>query len=198
MSDTSNTDAVEEAANMSGDVKKDKAKTVKPEVLTWLEPDKLTFEWTGGGGPIRMTIGDDRGYLRVYAAYAFPQTDREHFIQIFEGQEDGRRGERIGMLRSLTGLSAESHRAVVECLRRGCLTPQITRIVEVKDRYHLVSWSTETDRGPRVFEVVDVYKNILVRERKRVVITDVNENRYEIPDYRALDMESRAKLQQFL
>jgi hypothetical protein len=187
-----------ESEKGNGSGKKGKEPKVKPEVLVWLEPQKLSFRWAGGSAPVMLTVEGDRSYLRVFAAYAFPQNDQTHFIQLFEGKADGSRGDAVGMLRNLSDLSKAGRDAVAECLRRGYLIPRIQRILEVRDRYHLICWRTETDRGPRDFEIDDVYKNINVREKKRVVLTDVNENRYEIPDYHQLDDQSRMLLSQYL
>lgn len=200
MSDNGKNGNGKESEAKNGSEKKDKKKEpkVKPEVLEWLEGKKLSFRWAGGSAPVMLTVEGDRSYLRVFAAYAFPQNDQSHYIQFFEGKADGSRGDAIGMLRDLAELADENRAAVGECLRRGYMIPRIQRILEVQDKYHLVSWRTLTDRGPRDFEIDDVYKNINVREKKRVVLTDVNDNRYEIPDYNELDTESRTLLTQFL
>ncbi len=168
--------------------------TIKPEELVWLDPAAMQFHWRGGSAPIRLTV-KDRSILHVFATYAFPQTDPLRYIQFYEGRADGARGDLFGMLRELTGLGAHERAIVEECLRRGYLVPRVLRVIEVRDIIHLVHWIVETDRGHCEFDMNSTHEQIDRRDNGRVILKDLDGNRYEIPDWRKLDAHSRGILE---
>lgn len=182
----------------SGEKSADGKPKIKAEAVCWLEAGKLSFSWPGGTAPVRMTIDGEKSYLRVYAAYAFPHSDPQRYIQFFEGKPDGGRGEAIGILEDSTKLSEPARKAVEEALGRGYVVPKVKRIVAVQDRRWLVHWTVETDRGVVEFEMNDIYEQIQVQLHNRVMLIDVHGNRYEIHDMTALDPESLAFLNRFL
>ena len=171
---------------------------VKADELAWLAPANLEFHWAGGPAPVRLTLREQRSVLRVFAAYAFPQSDPERFIQFYEGKPDGSRGEAIGMLSALASLDTGSREAVEECLRRSYLIPRIVRILELDDRIYLVRWAVETNRGPCEFNMSNVRDQINPRENGRIVLKDMDGNQYEIPDFRKLDEASRRLLNGYI
>nr|HTL53820.1 DUF1854 domain-containing protein [Planctomycetota bacterium] len=165
---------------------------VKPEELVWLDDKPLTVHWAGGASYVHLTVGDDRTALRIYALYAFPQSDPTHYIQIYAGKPDGSRGDMVGMLRNLNSASGEALTAIKECLRRAYVVPRIKRILSIADQRHLIHWVIETDRGVCEFDMNDMYKNIRIRSGGRIVLTDIFENRYEILNLADLDAPSKA------
>lgn len=182
----------------SGEKPAESKPKVKAETVNWLDPAKLLFLWPGGTAPVRMTIEGEKSFLRVYAAYAFPHSDPQRFIQFFEGKPDGGRGDVIGILEDSKQLSESARKAVEEALGRGYVVPKVKRIVEVRDRRWLVQWIVETDRGIVEFEMNDIYEQIQVQLHNRVMLIDVHGNRYEIQDMTKLDPESLAFLNRFL
>lgn len=174
------------------------ASQIKADELEWLDPAALEFHWAGGPAPVRLTLREKRSVLRVFAAYAFPQSDPEHFIQFYEGKPDGGRGEPIGMLSALAGLDARSRETVAECLRRSYLVPRVIRILELRDLIYLVQWEVETDRGRCEFNMSNVRDQINPRENGRIVLKDMDGNQYEIADFRKLDEASRRMLSGYI
>ncbi|MGH7143104.1 MAG: DUF1854 domain-containing protein [Planctomycetota bacterium] len=167
---------------------------IEPETLTWLDGKSLAVRWDGGAGYVDLTIGDEQSVLRMQALHAFPQSDPNHYVQIYAGRPDGGRGRMVGMFRDLTVLAGEPLAAIRECLRRAYVVPRIVRIVSIKDQRHLAHWVIETDRGRCEFDMNDMYKNIRIQSGGRVVLTDIFENRYEILSLAELDAPSRAQI----
>ena len=71
------------------------------------------------------------------------------------------------------------------------LVPNITRIVNVVERYGTLRWVVETDRGEKSFDIRNRNHDIKVYPDGRVRIRDADDNRYVIRDYRELDARSR-------
>ena len=99
-----------------------------------------------------------------------------------------------GVIRSSSELDAESRRVVEEELNRRYFMPIIRRIRKVVERFGVVEWHVDTERGPCQFTTRDLRENVLRLGAARYIISDVDENRYEIPDTSRLDAKSLASL----
>ena len=56
----------------------------------------------------------------------------------------------------------------------------------------------ETDRGVREVTLRDVRDNVIYLDSNRLLITDAENNRYDVPDITALDRQSRVYLARIL
>ena len=65
-------------------------------------------------------------------------------------------------------------------------------------RFVFSYWEVESDRGPLSFAMHDTFRNIAKITESRVVLTDVDGNRYEIDDVLALDGKSYRKIELYL
>lgn len=137
------------------------------------------------GGTYRATIAADRSLLRAEFSRAFPLSDPEQYIEIVDGT-----GGSAGMMRSLRGMDSESAKCVAESLEQKYFVPAIQQIYEVREEWGNQFWSARTDRGDVEFFVKDPRKNVRVLPPSRVLITDVDNNRFEVLDLRQLDEES--------
>ncbi len=171
---------------------------VEPEKLIWLDPQRLSFRDPGAGRPISMTIADDRTYRSIFALRAFPRQEPNGFIQIFQGNTDETRGEMVGMIRGIAQLRQSDAETLAEALRRSYLVPRITAILELEEHRFMARWVVDTDRGVRSFDMYQPHRNVIGSGSGRVLMVDVEENRYEIPDVEDLDDASRRRLDRVL
>jgi hypothetical protein len=100
----------------------------------------------------------------------------------------------FGLVADPRELDHESRQIVEEELRRRYLLPVITRIVSLRREFGMSLWKVETDRGISEFTMTGGHDNIAELTPTRLVLTDSEGNRYEIPDLRRLDPASRALL----
>ena len=76
-----------------------------------------------------------------------------------------------------------SRQIVVEELERTYFMPRITDVYDIHDDLGVVSWEVATDKGDRSFHVRNIRQNVRKMGRRRLVIRDVDGNRYEIRDW---------------
>ena len=88
----------------------------------------------------------------------------------------------------------ESREAVEEALREYYLIPRIIRILDRDEKYGILKWTVETDRGIRSFDIRNRQSDIKTIYGNRVLIKDSDDNRYEIPDWEKLDIKSYKKI----
>ena len=70
------------------------------------------------------------------------------------------------------------------------LIPKITALLDVSEKFGILKWTVDTDRGEQAFTIRNRHNDIKVLYDGRVLVRDSNDNRYEIPDYRKLDRHS--------
>jgi len=154
------------------------------------------------GAEVRFTSGPD-GTILMHdptgerpigsVAPAFPFTCPKGMI----GLRD-REGNEIGILEGLAGLDAQSRRLVEEALERCYFMPRIHNILDIQEVLSVVEWEVETNKGARAFQVRDVRKSIRRVAVRKLVIKDVDGNRYQIPDWMTLPAHAQKLLEPYI
>lgn len=124
---------------------------------------------------------------------AFPLTSPGRMVVLRNDQ-----GEEIGVLNNVHHLDPKSRRLVARQLERSYFMPVIEDIEKVDLQLNIVNWQVVTDRGPRNFQVKSPRKNIRKLSGHRLIIRDVDSNRYEIRNWAALPPKGQKLLEEFL
>jgi hypothetical protein len=153
--------------------------------LRFLDPKRThVFHRTGLS---RCTIADERTVLRVQVARAFPLSDTDHLIALLDGN-----GRDVGMIQDPSLMDEESQRTIDEDLAIRYFLPVVESILSVKEEFGTVYWKLQTDRGVHDAVARHLRENLMELPGGRVIITDVEGNRFEFPDIAALDARSMA------
>ena len=137
------------------------------------------------GGFITLTVrgdGEPERYERVNAFRAFPLSAADRYISLRD-----REGDEIGIVESLADLAPEQAALLGDELDRRYFTPLIERVEALKEEFGYSYWTVDTDAGRRRFTVQSGKNNVTVVDERRLVIVDVDGNRFEVPDYTRLD-----------
>lgn len=156
--------------------------------FSYLDIGQTLFE-TAPDGTLRVVTTDKCG-MRCEALRAFPLTHPEEHIVLRDGA-----GKEIGVVRDLRELALPAQDLVREQLRRRYFLPVVTAIQAVTERFGSSVWDLETDRGPCSVTTRAMNEAVFEVEPNRFLITDVENNRYEIKNLAALDAPSRARFQ---
>ncbi len=140
-------------------------------------------------GVARLTLENDRSWTKVSVARAFPLSDPDHYLGFLDGA-----GKDVGLLYDPGLLDAESRLVVEEELERRYFVPVVERVLHVKEEFGTVYWTVETDRGEKEIVVRNLRDNLQELSASRLLITDVDGNRFEFPDITRLDNKSQAIL----
>lgn len=155
--------------------------------LDYLDPVTLRIE-PAPAGTLRLHL-HDRSYPRAIAVWAFPFTDREHWIA-FRDMDD----KPIGMIRNSGDLDRESRATLMSALERHYFVPRIQRVREAREEFGLLTMDVETDRGNVIFTVNNPRENIHWIGTDRILFLDAEDNRYEVLTHSELDPRSQALL----
>lgn len=152
------------------------------------------FEETEGG--FLNLKHEEQLFERVQLVRTFPFTDKNSYISIRENTE---RAREIGIIRSLeTDYDGETLALLEKHLNLRYFTPVITKIYSIKENNGHILFQVETKEGRQQFTVRNNSNSIIPFTETRIFITDVNNNRYEIPDTTKLNPKELTKLDLFI
>lgn len=151
------------------------------------------------GDQVRFTV-NDRIYLDTeffsgekYEALEprrmFPVSGGSKYIALLDGD-----GNNVAMIRDLASLPESERIKVESVLEEYYRFPVIKRFIKMSSKYRIWMWTAETDKGVVTFEIRNHLTAVKPLYDGRILIKDANDNRYEIPDYNALDKKSKKML----
>jgi hypothetical protein len=152
--------------------------------LRILDPKRIRV-YRMAGVP-RLTLDNDRSWIKVSVARAFPLSDPDHYLGFLDGA-----GKDVGLLYDPSLLDPDSRKVVEEELEKRYFVPVVERVLTVKEEFGTVYWTVETDRGQKEIIVRNLRDNLQELSASRVILTDVDGNRFEFPDTGKLDGKSQ-------
>ena len=158
-------------------------------VTVWLTPENASFSMKNGF----LYIQYQEKEQRVFLCRQFPFEMQWDFISVMDDER-----QEIGIIRSLSLFEGEMGELLANELKRRYYAPVIRTILQVKERYGFSYWKVVTDEGEVSFTLHDTFRSIVHAEEKRLIILDVDGNRFEIPDVDALDRKSYKKIELYL
>ena len=156
------------------------AETEAMLALNYLDRNNSTFRRTPGGFVSLDT--EDKHYARVQVFRTFPFTGKNLYISIREADEKARE---IGIM-------------LTEQMELRYFTPIIKKVKNVKEEYGFAYFDVVTDHGPCRFAIHMSGNAVVHLTDTRLLITDLDENRFEIPDTRKLSNKELKKIGLFL
>ena len=151
------------------------------------------FEETEGG--FVSLDYDGIHYDRVKVVRLFPFTDADRFLSI---REHGNGEREIGIIEDLDSMSDETKKILKKQLRLSYFTPVIKKIYSIKDEYGYAYFHVLTDKGECKFSINMGSNAVAKLSDTRLIISDVDENRFEIKDVDELSHKERRMLNLFL
>lgn len=162
--------------------------------LRYITKDNAVFERTEGGF-VSMKI-EEEYYPRIQVYHAFPFTDRNSYISIREPDE---KAKEIGIIRDFNkDVTKQTREMLEEQLRLRYFTPIIEKIINIKDEYGFAYFDVLTDHGACRFTIHMGGGSVVNLSDTRLMITDLDGNRFEIPDVTRLTAPELKKLDLFL
>lgn len=161
--------------------------------VRYLNEKNAVFERTGTGF-LSLRIGEEF-YPRVSVVMMFPFSDKDEFISVRTAEE---RSKEIGIVEKLSEVSEETAEMLKEQLTLRYFTPVIEKILKIKDEYGFAYWNVVTNYGVCNFTIRMGGNSVIHLSEERILILDIDENRFEIPDINKLTPAERKKLDLFL
>ena len=142
---------------------------------------------------LRLTIEGDRSYLKVRVVCAAPLSQPDRYICFLD-----EKNEVICTVEDPIVLDGASQHVIKEEIEQRYMTAIIKRVDSLKSEFGVSYWEVETDRGNREFVVRNVSENAQWITDRRLLLLDVDGNRFEISNLEGLDKKSRTLIQMVL
>jgi len=160
-----------------------------------LDLEKLEFFMTPGGFLGLRYDGNE--YLRVTLRRALPVGKPMEYISVTDKDN-----KEIGMIASVHELSGEQRAIVTAELSTRYYCPIVCEVKSVKDKLGYVYFELALSRDGKRYEktctVKDVSKNIRALSDDRLILFDVDGNRYIVPSLHGMDKKSLRRLEPYL
>ena|SRR5579862_7498362 len=132
-------------------------------------------------GILRLTL-PDRSCIRVQVMRAFPISDPDRYYALLDGD-----GHDVGVVVEPSRLDDQSRELAEQAVESRYFVPIVERVYEAREDFGSVIWDVQTDRGRRRFVVRAMRDNMVEVGPGRVQITDVDGNRFTIPDVQKME-----------
>ena len=159
--------------------------------LRYLDPALVRF--TCVDARIDVSIDGAPPVANVSIFRAFPLSAPDRFLSI-----RNEKTEELGLLADPAPLDPSSRTIVEEELRRRYVLPVVRRVLQMRERFEILECRVETDRGICQFSIRNLRENVLRPQPNRYILTDVDGNRFDIPDLRGLPPASQAQFLEHL
>lgn len=167
--------------------------------MRFLNGENAVFSRTPGGFLALKTTGIgeklSKEYARIGVYLTFPLTNPEEFISIREADE---KAKEIGIIEKLSQLPKDQQEMLREQIKLRYFMPVITKVLDVKDEYGYAYWNVVTTFGACRFTTQMSGDAVIHLSDSRLLVTDIDGNRYEIPDFYQLGVMERKKLDLFI
>jgi hypothetical protein len=161
--------------------------------IRYLTKHNTVFNRTEGGF-VSLSVGEET-YKRIQVIRMFPFMEKDRFLSV---RSVGDKSKEIGIIEDLKDMDTETVQLLKEQLNLRYFTPIITKIRSVKEEYGFAYWDVITDHGECRFTIHMGGNAVVHLTEERILLSDIDENRFEIPDVGQLTPAERRKLDLFL
>ena len=138
---------------------------------------------------LEAVLPDGSVHAPVEPVRTFPLTQPNQYISLLDADKN-----ELGLIEDINQLKETDQAVLVEELEKCYFMPKITRIHFIEGRFGVTEWEAETDSGTVSFDLRS-RNDITTLDGGRVLIKDIDGNRYEIVNYHQLDPQSVALLE---
>jgi hypothetical protein len=139
--------------------------------------DLKFFRAPEGDIRLRLSFKDEWCCREVRVAQLLPLSLPSQYWAIRDGED-----KEIGILQDLSELDTESRRTLEEEISRHYFLPKVLSVQKVRDEYGVIVWDVTTDAGEKRYTVRNLRDSSVALSITRVLMTDVDGNRFEFPN----------------
>ena len=163
--------------------------------VVYLTPENAEFYISGDFTGMTFTSddGEKREYERIILHRDFPFEFASEFISVLDTEQ-----KEIGIVRDLGVFPEDTRHILWNDLSRKYYVREIRSVLSIRERPGYSYWKVGTDAGEMTFTLKDTFRSIFKISERRVIIQDVDANRFEIRDLNALDRRSFKRMEIYL
>lgn len=148
------------------------------------DSDEVTLRRPQEGKSLELTV-NGRHYEVSRVASAFPLSNSMDTVVFFDDS-----GDEIGCMKRVKSLDTQSRGLLNGELEKSYFMPRIQTVLSMEESLGIELWTVVTNKGTREFQLRSPRTNIRHLPNGRVLVKDVDGNRYEIRNWRHMDRRS--------
>ena len=138
---------------------------------------------------LEAELPDGSVHAPVEPVRTFPLTQPDQYISLLDAHKN-----ELGLIEDINQLQKADQTLLTEELQKCYFMPRITKIHSLEGQFGVTQWEAETDSGSVFFDLRS-RNDITSLDGGRILIRDIDGNRYEIANYHQLDPKSIALLE---
>ena len=142
---------------------------------------------------VKVECADGTCFENLEPRRLFPHTNLNHYITLLDASE-----KEVALVKDMAAIEPESRQAIEDCFFDYYMIPEITEILHVDDKFGVLKWRVMTDRGEIEFTIRNRHSDIKLLGKKRLLVRDSNDNRYQVCDIANLSKASLKKIYSYL
>ena len=142
-----------------------------------------------GDTSVELHIFAGEVYTDLEPRRLFPLSGLTRYITLLDSDMKEK-----AIIRNIDNLDKDSKMAVLGCLEEYYMIPKIVEMIDITEKFGILTWTCRTDRGVRSFRIRNRHSDVKMLFDGRVLVRDSNDNRYEIEDVKKLDKKSQRLL----
>ena len=170
--------------NFSGDI-------LEAAELVYLSPEICSFSKRGDFLALEMKTG--ASYKRVDLCRLFPYGDSDKFISVTDTDS-----VEIGIIKDLDVFPEKERELITAELNRKYYVCKLKSVTNIKDRFGFTYWDAVGENGDVSFTLTGSHSNVVKNSDGRILIFDIDGNRYELPPVDKLDRTTLKKIDVYL
>ena len=156
--------------------------------VQFLDPKRLKIS-RNQFAEVEAELPDGSVHAPVEPVRTFPLAQPDQYISLLDAHKN-----EIGLIEDIKQLQQADRTILAEELEKCYFMPKITKIHALEGRFGVTQWEAETEVGSVSFDLRS-RNDITTLSGGRILIKDIDGNRYEIVNYHQLDPKSIALLE---
>ena len=136
---------------------------------------------------VELQIYQGETYEDLEPRRLFPLSGLNRYITLLDADQKEK-----AIIRNLDHLDPDSRAAIQACLDEYYMIPKILSMVDITEKFGVLTWTCVTDHGPRSFRIRNRHSDIKMLYDGRVLVRDSNDNLYEIENINDMDKHARS------
>ena len=160
--------------------------------IVYAEPSHTRFFYQNTDFLCMELDGETYYNVKLHRSLPFGAPSEYISVQDMDSKE-------IALIKDIDLFSEEQKALLLRELDKRYFSPTITSIPSIKSKMGYLYFEVETDAGHKSFTLSDVSRNIRrINETNRIIVIDVDGNRYYIEDVTQLSAADFKRLEQYL
>ena len=166
---------------------------INEAVMTIIKLDKGNSAFDTKNGFLTLIKGEEH-YDRVFLHRTFPFDKPWEYISVIDADN-----KEIGIIYDIADYDKETEELLRCELERKYYEPKVKSIQSLKERYGFSYWTVITTEDRKIsFTMQDTFRNIIRAGSDKLILLDVDGNRFVIESILGLDKKSHKKIELYI